>query len=175
MSTCEKKNWGVVASPAFDAFFRQHYGLILRFAERRIDTERAQDVAAECLAIAWKKFDADNPPTLPWLYQTARYLLANAYRKKKRDEGLVERLTNEARSVGSAADIDLLQALDELSPAHREVLLLTYWEDLGAADVAQVLGCSEQAAWKRISRAKADLRRVLDDRAPMTNREVRVG
>jgi RNA polymerase sigma-70 factor (ECF subfamily) len=164
-----------VASSAFDTFYRQHYGLILRFAERRIDIERAQDVAAECFAIAWKKFDADNPPPLPWLYQTARFLLANAYRKKKRDETLVERLTNEARSVESAAEIDLLQALGELRPAHREVLMLTYWEDLDAASISQVVGCSEQAAWKRISRAKNELKRVWAARDATSDREVRHG
>ncbi len=164
-----------MANSAFDTFYRLHYGLILRFAERRIDIERAQDVAAECFAIAWKKFDADNPPTLPWLYQTARFLLANAYRKKKRDEALVERLNNDARSMGSAADIDLLEALDELAPSHREVLMLTYWEDLTAAEIAELIGCSEQAAWKRISRAKNELQRALTLLATTSEREVRVG
>lgn len=162
MSTCEKLNWGVVGNSTFDAFYRQHYGLILRFAERRIDVEHAQDVAAECFAIAWKKFDADDPPALPWLYQTARFLLANAYRKKKRNEGLIERLTVEARTASSDGELGLLGALDTLTPSHREVLMLTYWEELTAADVALVVGCSERAAWKRISRAKTELRRALD-------------
>lgn len=43
----------------------------------------------------------------------------------------------------------------------REALLLTYWERLSAAEVAVVMGCSEQAAWKRISRARTAMRTEL--------------
>ena len=156
-----------MSSHAFEAFYRENYNFILRFTERRIDSERALDVTAECFAIAWKKFDPAEPFPLPWLYQTARHLIGNAYRKRRRDEELLHRLTAEARSSGNEDSIDLSDALSKLTPKDREVLELTYWEELSAAEVGIVVGCSEAAAWKRISRAKESLRQVLStQRAP---------
>jgi RNA polymerase sigma-70 factor (ECF subfamily) len=160
-----------VAGTTFDAFYTQHYVLILRFAERRIDGERAEDVAAETFAIAWKKFDAESPPGLPWLYQTARNLIGNAYRRRGREQRLVERLEAEALASAPAGEFDLLEALQALNPKYRDALQLTYWEGLSAAQIAEVVGCSEAAAWKRISRGKEDLKRMLDK----TSEEARVG
>lgn len=57
---------------------------------------------------------------------------------------------------------DLDRALGMLGPKDREALQLTYWEGLSAMQVAEVLQCTEQAAWKRISRARTQLRQFLD-------------
>jgi RNA polymerase sigma-70 factor (ECF subfamily) len=53
-------------------------------------------------------------------------------------------------------------ALARLRPADREVLLLTAWEGLDAAQVAAVLGCTPQAVHTRLHRARARLRAELD-------------
>jgi RNA polymerase sigma-70 factor (ECF subfamily) len=59
-------------------------------------------------------------------------------------------------------DGNALETLDRLlgrlPHAQREILRLAYWDGLTAAQISVVLGCSEQAVWKRISRAKAALR-----------------
>ncbi|MGV8885518.1 MAG: RNA polymerase sigma factor [Microbacteriaceae bacterium] len=148
---------------AFNAFYRDYYALILRFAERRITSDLALDVTAETFAIAWRKFDPAEPPSLPWLYQTARNVLGDLYRKRARDARLLQKLTNEARTAApNGKGDDLLDLLSRLNVADRDVLMLTYWEGLNAAEVAEVLSCSEQAAWKRISRAKQKLRVLLE-------------
>jgi RNA polymerase sigma factor (sigma-70 family) len=147
----------------FDAFFRDNYHAVLRFAERRIDTEAAQDITAECFAIAWKKFDPDSPFGRAWLYQTAHHLVGNAYRKRGKHRDLLDRLHRERPADPSTDEQDrVISALARLSMQDREALQLTYWEDLSAAEVGIVLGCSEQAAWKRISRAKVRLRSILE-------------
>jgi len=74
----------------------------------------------------------------------------------------MDALTEQAVEVDArGGDVDLSEAMAQLSPKDAEVLRLTYWEELSAAEVAEVLGSSEQATWKRISRAKQSLRRVL--------------
>ncbi|MGC3952647.1 MAG: sigma factor-like helix-turn-helix DNA-binding protein [Propionicimonas sp.] len=50
--------------------------------------------------------------------------------------------------------VAMLQALAELSPADREILLLTAWDGLDAEGVAQVLRISPTAARARLSRAR---------------------
>ena len=49
------------------------------------------------------------------------------------------------------------RAVDELGDTDREVLLLSAWEGLTHAEIAQVIGCSHAAADKRVARAKARL------------------
>jgi RNA polymerase sigma-70 factor (ECF subfamily) len=150
-------------SSAFDSFYREHYMLVLRFAERRVDHELARDVCAECFIIVLRKFDEDEPPALPWLYQTARNVIGSAYRKKARDLKLLNRLHNELLlNLGNSERPDLIAALETLKPNDREAIQLTYWEGLTAAEVGAVLRCSEQAAWKRISRAKKTLKTFIE-------------
>lgn len=148
----------------FESFYRAHYVAVLRFAERRLsDQEFAREVCAETFVIAWRKFDPIEPFALTWLYKTARNLIGNAYKKRARERELVTRMHQEALLHHPSGDADLVsEAMSELSESEGDVLRLTYWEDLTAAEVGMVLGCSEQAAWKRISRAKSALRAVIE-------------
>ncbi len=147
-------------TPEFDAFYRQYRLRVLRYVERRLsDPEAASEVCAECFVIAWRKFDPDCPFTVAWLYRTARNLIGNAYRKRQREQQLLSLLRAQAERDESPADFAILaDAMSGLNGKDREALRLTFWEQVSAAEVAIVLECSEQAAWKRISRAKAALR-----------------
>ena len=144
----------------FDAFYRQHSLRVLRYVERRLsDPEAAGEVCAECFSIAWQKFDPAHPFPLAWLYRTARNLIGNAYRKRQHEQQLLALLRAQAALDETPPEFAILaEAMSELSGKDREALRLTFWEQLSAAEVAIVLECSEQAAWKRISRAKATLR-----------------
>lgn len=151
-----------LARSEFDDFYRNHYNQILRFAERRVDHESARDVCAETFSVAWRKFGPSDPPGLPWMYQTARNLIGTVYRRQARDQKLASRLAVEARVTPELAQTrEVFELLQSLPDKDREALQLTYWEGLNAGEVAEVLGCSEQAAWKRISRAKEKLRADL--------------
>jgi RNA polymerase sigma-70 factor (ECF subfamily) len=54
----------------------------------------------------------------------------------------------------------LLEALLQLKEQEREVLLMAAWERLSTAEVAAVLGCSENAATLRLHRARKRLTNV---------------
>jgi RNA polymerase sigma-70 factor (sigma-E family) len=56
---------------------------------------------------------------------------------------------------------ELWQALHELPPRMRAVLVLRYWEDLPEAEVAAVLGCSAGSVKSQASRGLQRLRAVL--------------
>jgi len=150
-----------VTSQTFEEFFQENYTVVLKFAARRIDSERAHDVAADCFAIAWKKYDPVNPFLLSWLFQTARHLIGNAYRSRQRDENLIYRLAQQDCTSRSDQAIDLSEALALLSTEEFRVLHLTYWEKLSASEIGAIAGCTEAAVWKRISRAREHLRLVL--------------
>lgn len=56
---------------------------------------------------------------------------------------------------------DLAEVLERLSPSQREIVSLTYWEDMAPADVAAVLQVAEGTVRKQLARARARLRKAL--------------
>jgi RNA polymerase sigma-70 factor (ECF subfamily) len=53
-------------------------------------------------------------------------------------------------------------AVDALSVQQRAVILLTYWADLDAGSVSELLGISDGSVRRHLARARARLREVLD-------------
>lgn len=58
------------------------------------------------------------------------------------------------------ATLVIRQALARLRPADQEVLRLAAWEECTTAEIADVLGCTPNAAAVRLHRARARLRRA---------------
>lgn len=57
---------------------------------------------------------------------------------------------------------EVAEAVRALSPQQRAVVVLTYWQDMALADVAENLGIGEGSVKKHLARARANLREVLD-------------
>jgi RNA polymerase sigma factor (sigma-70 family) len=157
--------------PDRETRFRQLYDAarpqLLKYALRRTSSpEDAADVVAETFAIAWRRLDdvPDEKQGLLWLYVTARNVIANGIRRKRRGSELVEQLICQLSSSkglwvepldeeGMVASL-LLAGLPE---DEREVLMLASWEGLRSAELGRVLGCSPLAARLRLHRARARL------------------
>jgi RNA polymerase sigma-70 factor (ECF subfamily) len=58
---------------------------------------------------------------------------------------------------------DVRAAVDRLSVQQRAVILLTYWADFDPAGIATRLGISEGSVRRHLARARARLRKVLDE------------
>src|SRR5690606_40475160 len=79
----------------FRSLYADHYDQVLRFARRRTDAARADDVVAETFLVAWRRLDdvpARAGEALPWLYTVARHCLLNAMRGDHRQQALAVRL-----------------------------------------------------------------------------------
>lgn len=155
----------------FRAAFADSYADVVRFARRRTDPERAEDVAAETFLTAWRRvadLPADPGDARAWLFGIARHCLLNDRRTERRQDGLVMRLTDATAPSArdAAADIavlrvDLAEAFNGLSSTDQEVLALVVFEQLTTAQVGAVLGLTPGAVRVRLSRARAALRRGL--------------
>jgi RNA polymerase sigma-70 factor (ECF subfamily) len=156
----------VIDDSEFVALFREHHNGVLRFIERRVsDREAAADLTMDCFEIAWRKRDPRDPFGLPWLYRTARNLIANEYRRRDREGALWAHIEDHVRILSSesspALAETLVEAMKSLPERDREVLWLTYWEELPASEIAVVLEMSEGAVWTRLNRVRARLRPLL--------------
>lgn len=149
----------------YRGLFDACYQPLLAYARRRGSAADADDLVAEVLTTAWRRLD--DIPTgyeLPWLYGVARRTLANQRRGSMRRLRLLERVgSDQAVAPAAEGDDEVAIALAQMSPDDQEILRLAAWEDLRAAEIAVVLGCSANAAALRLSRARRRFRDVMTE------------
>ncbi len=73
----------------------------------------------------------------------------------------------EAQIVRNERDAALVASLNTLRTDDQEVLRLRAYEVLSMAQISLVLGCSEEAAKKRVTRALARLRKAATSNQPV--------
>lgn len=106
---------------------------------------------------AWRKVSrADNPVAY------TRSMLVNTYLSHRRLKRSGERPSDDLPETLYDGDptvrLVLLDALRELDPKDRAVVVLRYWEDRSVAETAHALGTTEGAVRTRTTRATAKLR-----------------
>jgi len=136
------------------------------FATGLVGRQDAEDVFSQAMtkALGAPKFPTvDNPRA--YLYR-AVFNEANTWRRR-----LTMRRSAEAKTyVDKAVETpiprpEVMAAVLSLSTRQRAAVILTYWIDLDIAGVAERLGSSEGAVRRHLARARARLRRILDDRS----------
>ena len=158
----------------FGALFRAHITEISRFLARRLPADQVDDIASDLFEIAWnKRSKIPQGLELPWLYNTARYLIANHRRKEAGRQAILASLAEPVAAPSAEAialaDIELAQAWGKLNEKEREALALWALDGLEPKEVAIALGISENAANVRLSRAKKNLLSELEkSNAPTT-------
>ena len=151
-------------SEDFRTFYVRHHADVVRYARRRVAPDHVADVAAETFAVAWRRWAKAEPGGLPWLYLTARHVIAN-HRRRLRDETSLDHSGLEplvADATPAVVDrLVLRQRMRTLAEGDREVLMLAYWEDLDLRSIGRALGCSAGAAGVRLHRARRRLAAAL--------------
>ncbi|MFD7893987.1 RNA polymerase sigma factor [Streptomyces sp. NPDC059743] len=147
-------------SERFTAMYVREHPRVSAYVHRRLgDRSAAEELAAEVFRTAWERMAAGHETSSGWLFVTARNLLGNHYRKSARLTELHRRITDELhRAPASGQDTAVLDTLDRLPDRHRDVLMLSYWDGLSAAEMSEVLGCGVPAVWVRLHRARKAFR-----------------
>lgn len=153
---------------AFGLLYNRHRLAVFRYLRTRTNNE---DDAAELTAVAFERALIAMPRYRPagggflaWLLRIARNAAIDAGRRAStvpliadvRDERPVaapeeSALENEARSA-------LLAAVNRLPEVQREAIVLRYAARLTAREIGAILGKSDQATQKVLSRALATIR-----------------
>lgn len=152
----------------FSSLFRTQLPEISRFLARRLPQADVEDLAADLFELAWsKRSEIPQGLELPWLYKSARYLIANHLRKaanRSRILGLLsEPVAAPSAETIALEDIGLRTAWGKLTASEQELLGLWAFEGLGHKEIAITLSVSENAAAVRLTRAKKHLQEILLD------------
>jgi RNA polymerase sigma factor (sigma-70 family) len=152
---------GLVAQPSsadrdFEAFVSPYVQRLYRFLVLRLGDERdARDALQETLLAAWQGAPELRERERPWswLVGIAAHKATDSARRRAR----AARPTTLERRSGDDDTADVLDALQRLPAAAREVLLLRYLLRLSEAEVAAVLGVRVGTVKSRAARARRQL------------------
>jgi len=132
---------------------------LLVYARRHVGSADAPDIVAETFTIAWRRWTDVPSPATAWLFGTARHVVHNHLRGRRRRIALEQRiklLDGVAASQDAPHErVEALARLASLPEQHREALLLTSWDGLSSEAAAVALGISPAALRKRLQRARA--------------------
>lgn len=143
------------------------------FARKLLDRDGA-DRADDLLQEAWVAIHRSLPSLLNvtrfrgWAFRIVRDRVYAEFRRRKLPvEPLSEVDAEELREPEAAASSmdpeDLQRCLNALSPEHREVLLLRYFEEMDYDEIARVTNCTLGTVRSRIHYAKRALRRAVEE------------
>jgi RNA polymerase sigma-70 factor, ECF subfamily len=162
----------------FAEIIRRHQSQVFAILHRfERDAHRIEDLAQETFVKAWRSLDRfdSRVPFQHWLSRIAMNVALDHLRKQKRsrqeigfddlgEDALDWLRADEAdRPLDSGQAHELLEAaMRELSPAERLVITLQEIEGRSVKEISALTGSSEVAVRVRAMRARAKLRKALE-------------
>lgn len=135
------------------------------------DRQRAEDLVQETLLRAWRHPDVLDPErgsVRAWLFTTARNLSIDAWRR--RSSRVSEVITDTLPEPPSEDEADravegwlIAEALNRLTPTHRQVLIECFYRGRSVADAAARLGVPPGTIKSRTHYALRALRLALTE------------
>jgi RNA polymerase sigma factor (sigma-70 family) len=138
---------------------------IRRYAQRNCFISDIDDAVQEALLIVSRKFASVHSVALlsGWLFSVVRRECRRLGRKAfdfdPYDEASVDQwlVQHDAHSMR----LELVEAMESLSPEYRDVILLRDFEELTIGEIAERIGLSISATKSRLHRARARARELL--------------
>jgi RNA polymerase sigma-70 factor (ECF subfamily) len=154
------------STKAFEELFSRYRNAIYGFFRRRLNhASRAEELAQETFVVIIRgaeKYEA-TAKFRTYLYSIALKQLWSERRKELREARSVADSFEEGRGSDPATGLWVKDALGRMDPDFREVLMLREYEQLSYDDIADVLAVPINTVRSRLSRARAELRTLLDE------------
>jgi RNA polymerase sigma-70 factor (ECF subfamily) len=140
------------------------------------DNQLAADVCQEVFIKSLKetRFFDEEFKMKAWLFRVTSNLCLNMVRDRKRRGAILETIPkktvthpNQFESVFcDERQQSILEAMEHLSPNHRQILMQRFYSDLSYAEIADELNIKLGTVMSRLSRAKRALLEVLTPAPP---------
>jgi len=161
---------------AFDALYRKYQTRLTRFLANLVRQPHiVEEVLDDTLMVVWQRAgDFKGQSKLStWIFAIAYRKAMKALRKY---DAPIEDYEAESRASREASPEEafgqtrlhrlLKSAMDELSPDHRGVVELTYFQDLSYREIAEIMDCPVDTVKTRMFYARRQLKRRLDGELP---------
>ena len=158
---------------AFESLFQAYVRRLASYVYRMIgDWEAAQEVTNDVMVTVWKeakRFQGRSQPST-WIFGIAHHKALNELRRRKRhalDElekaGHLPATGPDPEQEATHLDLQnrLKQALQQLSPEHREVIHMTFFLQMPYREIAEALDCPLNTVKTRMFHAKKKLQPIL--------------
>jgi RNA polymerase sigma-70 factor (ECF subfamily) len=150
----------------YERFQQPVFGYLYRFLGSR---ELAEDVLQDVMLVVWQKADTfrGRGRVQNWVFGIAHHLAALALRRETSTAIEVDldlpdgELTLEDDAIRKATAEEITAALTHLTPVHREVLELAFYQDFSCKEIAAIVGIAEGTVKSRLSYARRTLKAVL--------------
>ena len=153
-----------MAIPPFQAFLDSERDTVFRFLVATVGPDEAEDAFQETFISALRAYPRLKPNSnlRAWVLTIAHRKALDLFRARKRRPLPVEELPEQPVPAASPnGRSEVWTAARELPAKQREALLFRFAADLPYSDVAEALGCTEEAARQRVSEAVRNLRKVM--------------
>jgi RNA polymerase sigma-70 factor (ECF subfamily) len=152
--------------------FNEYYDKIARYAFVRVrNRTEAEDIAAEVFLKALHSLDSYKQQGIPmqaWLFRIAHNLVVDHFRKmaKKKtipiDSVQIETATDPVRTAEGNIELARVnEAMEQLTPAQREVIRLRFFGGFTSKEVGQILNKGDGAVREMQRAATQSLRSLL--------------
>jgi RNA polymerase sigma-70 factor (ECF subfamily) len=155
-------------SKAFHVLVDRHAQRLFRLAHSLVgNAADAEDLVQETFAGAYRGMSGfeGRSSVGTWLTRILVLQVAKWRRQRKPPAAPLDLMEHELGREGGVPRaeqrMDLDAALEQLTPEHREVLVLRQYEQLSYGEIAQVLGVPRGTVESRLYRARAELREKL--------------
>lgn len=174
-----RTRWDRAARTAADdlimtELYRQYRTPLMSFVLRLTagDRQQAEDVVQETMVRAWRQagqLDLAESSLMPWLATVARRIVIDQGRRRRArpaetGDAVLENVPVSDTTEDLLRKVVVAEALQALSPAHREVLSQTILADRTVNQAAEVLGIPVGTVKSRVYYAIRALRLVLAER-----------
>ena len=151
----------------------EHTPAIANYLRRRLyplTTSDLDDLVEETLIVVWRRLDdVPDDAELPWMIGVARNVLHNARRARRRRQSMESSLSAQGATPSAEAWVlasqSVRDAMQSLSRADRDLLMMHSWDGLDVQTIARVLKITEATTHVRLSRAQARFRHAMTEAA----------
>jgi RNA polymerase sigma factor (sigma-70 family) len=171
------------AEDAFTEIVRRHLDLVYSAALRQVRSPQLAEEVVQSVFIKLSRHASRFAPDAiltAWLYQVTRRETVDVIRREARRQSR-EKISTEMNATNTTS-VDWTQvgrlldeAMDTLDVTDRTAVLLRYFENRSLREVGNILGTTEDAAQKRVSRAVERLRRFFAKRSVTVGAAVLAG
>jgi len=157
---------------AFEELYRLYHPRLTSFLMRMVRRPQlVEEVLNDTMMVVWLRPDSFHGGS-----KLSTWIMAIAYRKalkglKRQDDPVEdddghERISEDVSPEQSSANLRrrqlLAKAMEELSPAHRAVVDLTYYHELDYNEIARILDCPVGTVKTRMFHARRQLQRHIE-------------